>query len=319
MQPRALPHSPLALTPIGFGAWTISRTWWGDDHDDARAVRTIHAALDAGINWIDTAPLYGKGHGDALVAEALKSRPDVIVATKTGVVWEGTASGHAESRLDRATITADCEASLRRLGRDRIDLLQVHWPCQHQTPLGETVAALTALQESGKIRAWGVCNYHAAGLAGLRAHGAPATLQTPLSLLRREAENGLLTAAAETAQPAAVLAYETLCRGLLSGRFASLPHFPASDQRARDERFQGRRFAHARAMLDDLEKVARRVGLTMPQLAVGWVLSRPGIHSAIVGARTPEQIAETARAGRLSRQAKVWRVVDQVAALHGGI
>jgi aryl-alcohol dehydrogenase-like predicted oxidoreductase len=313
------PVAGLPLSAVGFGAWTISRTWWGDDHDDARAVRTIHAALDQGINWVDTAPLYGQGHGDRLVREALKGRPEVMVATKVGVIWEGTASGHAESRLDRATIQADCEASLERLGRDRIDLLQVHWPCQHSTPLAETVSALDALVEQGKVRAWGVCNYSAPGLAALREHGRPASLQTPLSLVRREAEGGLLAAAAEGPDPVAVLAYETLCRGLLSGRFRSLPHFPETDQRARDERFQGRRFAHARALLDDLERVSKRIGIPLPTLAVGWVLSRKGVRAAIVGARTPEQVVATARAARLSPTAKVWTVVDRIAALHGGL
>lgn len=313
------PVAGLPLSAVGFGAWTISRTWWGDDHDDARAVRTIHAALDQGINWVDTAPLYGQGHGDRLVREALKGRPEVMVATKVGVIWEGTASGHAESRLDRATILADCEASLERLGRDRIDLLQVHWPCQHGTPLAETVSALDALVEQGKVRAWGVCNYSAPGLAALREHGHPASLQTPHSLVRREAEGGLLAAAAEGPDPVAVLAYETLCRGLLSGRFRSLPHFPETDQRARDERFQGRRFAHARALLDDLERVSKRIGIPLPTLAVGWVLSRKGVRAAIVGARTPEQVVATARAARLSPTAKVWTVVDRIAALHGGL
>lgn len=319
MHPPLAPVAGLPLSAVGFGAWTISRTWWGDDHDDARAVRTIHAALDHGINWIDTAPLYGQGHGDRLVREALEGRPEVMVATKVGVQWENTASGHAESRLDRATIQADCEASLVRLGRDRIDLLQVHWPCQHNTPLAETVSALQDLVRQGKIRAWGVCNYSAQGLAALREHGSPATLQTPLSLVRREAEGGLLAAAAEGPQPVAVLAYETLCRGLLSGRYRSLPHFPDTDQRARDERFQGRRFAHARALLDDLERVSQRVGIPLATLAVGWVLARQGVRAAIVGARTPEQVAATARAARLAPTAKVWSVVDRIAAMHGGL
>lgn len=320
MLPRALPTRSLALTPIGLGVWTLSRKYWGDDHDDARAIRTIHAALDSGINWVDTAPLYGEGHGDRLVAEALSGRPEVIVASKVGVLVEGTASGHAESKLTAEHVVADCEASLRRLKRDRIDLLQVHWPCNHGTPLEETVGALDGLRAAGKIREWGLCNYDADGIAEARMHATQgvASLQTPLSLLRREAEHEVLGVCGQGPQPTAVFAYETLCRGLLTGRFRSLPTFPATDQRSWDERFQGRRFAHARALLDDLQKVADRVHIGLPELVVGWVLAKKQVHCAIVGARTPDQIIQTATAARLVSKSKLWAIVDKVAALHGG-
>lgn len=319
MQTVPLPGSDLRLSRIGFGCWTISRLWWGEDHDDARAVRTLHAALDAGIDWVDTAPLYGHGHADALVREALADRPEVTVATKVGVRWDGE---HAESELTPAHVVADAEASLRRLGRDRLDLLQVHWPCQRGTPIEETMGALSRLVEAGKVRAIGLCNYDAETLARARTVAPVTTLQTPLSLLRREFEGPLSAEvqrpAGEPARPVATLAYETLCRGLLSGRFKALPRFPDSDLRARDDRFQGGRFQHARAMVDDLEKVAARVGVPMATLAVGWALSRPGVSCAIVGARRPEQIVQTAAAARLLGRRKLWAVVDKVASLHGG-
>jgi len=321
MHTVAVPHSDLRLTRVGLGCWTLGREYWGDDHDDARAIRTVHAALDAGINWVDTAPLYGRGHADRLVADALKHRPDVIIATKVGVLVDGTTSGHAESLLTEAHLRADTEASLKRLHRDRIDLLQVHWPCQHGTALDETIATLEDLKSEGKLRAWGLCNYNASALGTARSLGRLSTLQTPISLLRREFEGDLRTQAGridENGHAVTVLAYETLVRGLLTGRFRSLPRFPDTDQRARDDRFAGRRFAHARAFIDDLARIAGKVKVPLPTLAVGWVLSRQGVGAAIVGARKPEQIQQTARAADLAARRRLWKVVDKVAALHGG-
>jgi methylglyoxal reductase len=329
MRTHRLPGTDLHLSRVGMGCWTISRLWWGDDHDDARAQRTVHAALDVGINWFDTAPLYGHGHADRLLAQALAGHPDAIVATKVGVRWEGE---HAESDLTPAHVVADCEASLRRLGRDRIDLLQVHWPCQRGTPLEDTLGALVGLIERGKVRAIGLCNYPAPALAMARELAPIACLQTPLSLLRREYEGALAAEVSIPRGPApggpaqggpapqacGVLAYETLCRGLLSGRFRRRPRFAESDLRSRDDRFHGARFEHARTLVADLSRVADKVGVPVSTLAVGWALSRPGITAAIVGARTPEQIVETAAADGLVDRTKLWSVVDRVASLHGG-
>ncbi|MEC8423087.1 MAG: aldo/keto reductase [Myxococcota bacterium] len=303
MQTCTLPGTDLALSRVGLGCWTIGRLWWGEDHDDGRAVRTVHAALDAGINWVDTAPLYGHGHADRLLRTALQGRSDVYVATKVGVRWEGD---HAVSDLRPAHVVADAEASLTRLGRERLDLLQVHWPCQTGTPIAATMEALTRLVEAGKVGAIGLCNFDAAALAQARAVAPVTTLQTPLSLLRREYESRLAAEVqrpvGEPPLPVACLAYETLCRGLLAGRFTARPRFPDTDLRSRDDRFRGHRFDHARALVGDLERAARRVGLPVATLAVGWVLSRPGVACAVVGARRPEQIVETAAAAGLGKQ-----------------
>lgn len=319
MRTRRLPGTDLNLSRVGMGCWTISRLWWGDDHDDARAIRAMRAALGAGINWFDTAPLYGHGHADRLLAQALTGHPDALVATKVGVRWDGE---HAESDLTPAHVVADCEASLTRLGRDRIDLLQVHWPCQRGTPLADTLGALSRLVEQGKVRAIGLCNYPADTLAEAREIAPIASLQTPLSLLRREYEGALATEVSERRgappQPCGVLAYETLCRGLLTGRFRRRPRFEESDLRSRDDRFQGARFEHARALVVDLSRIAEKVNVSVSMLAVGWALSRTGVTAAIVGARTPQQIVETAAAAALADRPKLWSVVDRVASLHGG-
>lgn len=321
MQTVAVPNSTLRLSRVGLGCWTLGREYWGDDHDDDRAVRTIHAALAAGINWVDTAPLYGRGHADALVRRALHERPEVAVATKVGVRWTGTSSGHAESDLSPGHIRADCEASLERLGRDRIDLLQVHWPDQQERALEPTIATLQQLKDEGKVRAWGLCNYNAASVRHARALAPMSTLQAPYSLLRREFESALVhevTRVDSHGESVAMLAYETLVRGLLTGRFRSLPQFPQTDQRARDDRFSGRRFAHARSFVSDLERVSRKVDIPVPTLAVGWVLSRPGVTAAVVGARTPAQIEQTAVAARLAHRSRLWSIVSRLASIHGG-
>jgi aryl-alcohol dehydrogenase-like predicted oxidoreductase len=321
MDTTPLPNCHFRISRVGLGCWTLGREFWGDDHDDDRSVRTIHAALAMGINWLDTAPLYGKGHADRVVRRALANRPEVLIATKVGVRWEGTASGHAESDLSPDHIRADCEASLARLGRDRIDLLQVHWPDQQGNRLEDSIAVLEDLKAEGKVRAWGLCNYNAPAVQHARALGGMSTLQTPYSLLRREFEGGLAAEVAradEKSSGVGVLAYETLVRGLLTGRFRSLPQFPDTDQRSWDDRFSGRRFAHARALVLDLERIAKKVGVPLPALATGWVLARPGVSAVIVGARRPEQIEQTARAAELRSRGKLWSVVDRVAAVHGG-
>ena len=319
MQRRRLPGTDLELSVLGLGCWTLGGPWWGPDIDDARAQRTVHAALDAGLNWLDTAPLYGNGRADRIVAQALAGRPEVVVATKVGVRTDGE---HAESDLSAAHIVADCEASLRRLGRDRIDLLQVHWPCERGTPLEESLSALASLQERGLVRHIGLCNYDAPTLARARQLLPLASLQTPYSLLRREAEAALLpecaTLRGDPPEPLGVIAYEVLCRGLLTGRYRRPPDFPDSDQRSWDPRFRGPRFAHARALLDDLQQVADKVGAPLPALSLGWALQQPGITLALAGARSPEQIQQSAQVGPLLGRPKLWSVVARIAALHGG-
>ena len=245
MQTRALPGTDLSVSIIGFGGWAMGRTYWGDDVDDADSIAAVRLALDLGVNWFDTAPLYGEGHADEVLARALgneRHRDDIIIATKVGVRIRGQ-HGHAQCDLSPGHIRADVDASLTRLGVERIDLLQVHWPCELGTPLEESFGALDALRRSGKVRHLGVCNYDAASLARIRDIAPIVSLQTPLSLLRREYEGELAPACARLGL--GVLAYEPLCRGLLTGKYLRPHSFPASDMRSRDDRFSGSRFAHS--------------------------------------------------------------------------
>jgi len=299
---------------IGFGCWTIGGQWWGTVRDE-ESVAAVREAVTRGVNWFDTAPLYGNGHADEVLVRALGSKlADVTIATKVGVRIDGE---HAESDLTPAHVIADTEASLTRLGVERIDLLQVHWPCDRGTPLEDTLGALVQLQEAGKIKHFGLCNYAPEALRRARELSPMVSLQTPYSLLRREFEQGLRQVVGGE-PPLGVLAYEPLCRGLLTGKFKAPPSFPETDLRARDERFQGARFRHARALVDDLERVAAKVGVTPAALAIGWVASRPGVTAAIAGARSPEQVRQNVRAAALMGRPQIWRVVSGVAAIHGG-
>lgn len=317
MKTRPLPGTELELSVVGFGCWALGKQYWGDDVDDATSARAVHAALDEGINWFDTAPLYGEGHADQVLVEALGTKKhDVVIATKVGVQLGGEGE-HASSDLRPEHVVADTEASLRRLGLETIDLLQVHWPCEHGAALDDTLAALESLRSSGHIRHYGLCNYDAEGVTQASAAEGMVSLQTPFSLLRREFE-GTLKDAVTSPRRLGVLVYEPLCRGLLTGKFKHEPSFPESDMRSWDERFQGPRFLHAQGLVRDLERVAQRLDVSCAAVAVGWVIAQPSITAAITGAKTPEQIRENAQAARVAANPKAVRIIDQIAAIHGG-
>ena len=284
---RPLPGTDLEVSAIGLGCWALGGEHWGDDVDDARSAAAVHAALDVGITLFDTAPLYGWGHADEVLVAALGSRRhDVVIATKVGA-GRGP-DGHARSDLRPAHLEQDAEASLQRLALDHIDLLQVHWPCDLGTPLADTVGALEELKRRGLIRHWGLCNY---GVEDLGV--SPATLQTPYSMLRREAEAELLPAC--RAAGIGVLAYEPLCRGLLTGKFRSPPSFVAT-----------------------LERAAVKLGVPTAALALAWAARQPGVSAVLAGARSPEQVRGNAQAAELLGRRVRWDVIDRVAGLWRG-
>ncbi len=314
---RTVPNTDLSLSVVGFGCWAIGKQYWGDDVDDDVSTQAIHAALDEGINWFDTAPLYGAGHADNILTKAINGhRNNVVIATKVGVRL-GEAGQHAESDLSPEWIIADTEASLHRLKLDCIDLLQVHWPCDHGSDFDATIETLEGLRDSGKIRYYGLCNYEAAEVQSASSSPGMVSLQTPYSLLRREFESALRGACSGD-NPLGVLAYEPLCRGLLSGKFQSQPNFPDTDLRSWDERFQGSRFAHAQKLVHSLEQVGHKLKLPTAAISIGWAIAQPGITAAIVGAKNPKQVRQNARAAELLEHPKAIRIIDQIAAIHGG-
>ncbi len=314
MDRRRLGRSDLTLSAVGFGCWALGGMWWGPRRDAAEGIAAVRAALDAGIDWFDTAPLYGHGRADELLAHALGSRKHrVVIATKVGVRWDGR-GGHAVSDLSPSHVRADCEASLRRLGLDSIPLLQVHWPCDRGTPLQATLDTLEALREEGKVRWWGLCNYGAEALDTAVEYPGFVSMQVPYSILRREYETTLRDPIVELERrgtPIGVLAYEPLCRGLLTGKFRSIPHFPATDLRSRDDRFRGLAFLRALRVVMALDPIVERTEVPHAALAIGWVVRQPGITAAIAGIRTPEQAHDDALAGWLLHRERLWQAVSR--------
>jgi len=316
MYTRRLGGTDLDLSVIGFGCWAAGGLWWGDDVRDEEVVEALCRARDLGVNWFDTAPLYGHGHADALLRRSFgEGLRDVVVATKCGPRWDGL-ERHAHSDLRPEHLVEDVDASLRRLGLQRIDLLQVHWPCERGTPLQDTMGALDRLREAGKVRWVGLCNYDADGLARARALGRVEALQTPLSMLRREYERALGPACARDG--IGVVVYEPLARGLLAGKFSARTRFPESDLRARDHRFQGDRFLRALTLVERVRLVATKVAATPAQLALGWTLRAQAVTSAIVGVKRVAQLEEAVRAADLDLAAPWWREIDAIVAAHRG-
>jgi aryl-alcohol dehydrogenase-like predicted oxidoreductase len=300
MQYRKLGNSDLELTVIGLGTWAIGGgDWqfgWGAQDDD-RSVAAITAAVDAGINWIDTAAVYGFGHSERLVGKALRSmsandRP--LVATKCGRTDEG--GGKIGKCLRRESVIAECEASLQRLGVDCIDLYQLHWP-EPAEQIEEGWQTLVELRQQGKVRQIGVSNHSVDQLSRLSAIHPIASLQPPYSMITRGIEDEVLPYCGR--QGIGVVCYSPMGKGLLTGAFdaARAGRLPDNDHRSRDPRFQPPQLAINLRFVDALGGVAEGLGCSVAELAIGWVLRRPEVTAAIVGARSPEQIAQTAAAG----------------------
>lgn len=307
---RVLPGTDLELSVVGLGCWPFGGRHWGPV-DDAQSIAAIRRALELGIDWFDTAPLYGDGHADRVLRKALGGRiGEVTLATKVGAVRDA-ATDEAFSDLSPTHIRADCHRSLKRLGVECIDLLQVHWPCERGTPIADTIGALETLREEGAIRHWGLCNYDAAGLEEALAIAPVRSLQTAYSLVRRDADAALLPLCRE--RRVGVLAYETLCRGLLTGKFgATPPRFGKDDMRGQDPRFWGARFLRIASVARTLEAAAQKVGAPTSALAIGWALGQPAITAAAVGAKSPAQVEANARAAQLLPHPRLWQALARV-------
>lgn len=280
---------------IGLGTWAIGgpgwRGGWGAQ-TDADSLAAIHAALDGGVDWLDTAPLYGRGHAETVIGRALAERPDagrgVRVATKCGWPWVGR---HARpfARLTAASVRGEMHASLRRLRVERIDLYQVHHP-RPPEQLAEGWEELARLRERGLIGACGLCNAPAAVVDRLRAIAPVATLQVPYSLLRRGAETELLPYC--RSRGIAVLAASPLHSGMLTTGFdrARVARLRGDDWRREHRDFRDPRLGAHLQIIERLRAVAG--GRPLTRLALGWLLAQPGVHAAILGARRPQQVVE---------------------------
>ncbi len=307
MEQRALGASGLQVQPVMFGAWAIGGWFWGETDDDL-ATEALHASHDAGITWVDTAPIYGFGHSERVIGRALRGR-DVRIATKCGLRWDD-ARGEAffqtraarlgpvdvKRNLRPESVRLECERSLERLGVETIDLYQCHWP-DPSTPIAETMGELVRLRDEGKIRAIGVSNFSVEQLEETRrALGAVplASHQPHYSALDRSIEAEVLPWS--RAAGIATLAYSPLARGLLTGKVGLDRVFPAGDRRGELPGFSQASRARVLAMLAEVEPIRAVKQCTFAQLAIAWTVAQPGLTTAIVGARNARQAAENAEA-----------------------
>ena len=295
-----LPRAPLgstrySITRTGLGAWAIGGgEWqggWGPQDDDD-SVRTIHHAVERGINWVDTAPAYGLGRSEAVVGRALRGLRDAerpLVFTKCGLVWrEGERT--VSNVLAPASIRRECESSLRRLGVERLDLLQIHWPSHDGTPLEESWSTMAALVDDGLVSAIGVSNFDTAMLERCEAIRHVDTVQPPLNLIETGALDGVIPWA--HAHGTGVIVYSPMASGLLSGSFtrARVEALPHDDWRRSNAEFQEPLLTRNLAVAGALRAVAERHATSVPAVAVAWTLHQTGVTAAIVGARRPEQV-----------------------------
>jgi len=292
MQTRALGNSDLNITPIGFGAWAIGGDWqfgWGAQ-DDAQSIAAIHRALERGVNWIDTAPVYGLGHSEEIVARALQewngARPYVF--TKCGMLWND--KGEISYSLHADSIRRECEASLRRLRADVLDLYQVHWTADDLNETIEGWTTLAALQKEGKVRWIGLSNASVEEMQKLQSIAHITSLQPPYSLIRRDVEAAQLPWCRR--EEVGVIVYSPMASGLLTGamtreRIAALPK---NDWRKRNDQFQEPKLSENLKTVERLRTVGARHGRTPGETAIAWTLHNPAVTGAIVGARNAKQV-----------------------------
>lgn len=318
METRRLGNTNLEFTRIGLGTWAIGggdwKFGWGPQ-DEKDSVQSVVTAVQHGINWIDTAAVYGGGVSETMVGRALKElgndRP--YVATKCGRVMRDATT--IDKVLKRESIIEECEASLKRLDIECIDLYQMHWP-EPDEDIEEGWGAMVTLKEQGKVREIGVSNHNVSQLERLQAIHPVASLQPPYSLIVPDVEKEILPYCGE--QNIGVVCYSPMYKGLLTGKFTleRASSLSDSDHRSRDPHFQKPTIEAHLGLVECLEPLARKNDRTLAELAIAWVLSRPEMTSAIVGARRPEQIAETVRAAEWQLSTEDLATIEQLRAGH---
>jgi aryl-alcohol dehydrogenase-like predicted oxidoreductase len=276
---------------LGLGAWAMGGTGWSGQ-DDERSIAAIHRAAERGVGWIDTAAIYGRGHAEQVVGRAVRALPAgerPLLFTKCGLRLD-EASGRVERVGDPAFLRTDCEASLRRLGVERIDLLQVHWPPEDGTPVEEAWAGMDALVRDGKVRWIGASNFDVALLERCATVRPVDVVQPPLSLVARAAAADVIPWA--RAHGAGVIVYSPLQSGLLAGRFSAerVAALPPEDWRPRRPEFQQPDLGRTLALVDRLRPLADRLGCSTAELAIAWTLHCDGVTGAIVGGRDAAQV-----------------------------
>jgi aryl-alcohol dehydrogenase-like predicted oxidoreductase len=317
---RTLGQSDLKITPTGIGAWAIGGgKWefaWGPQ-DDKESIAAIQAGLDRGINWIDTAAVYGLGHSETVVGQAIKGlRPSPYVFTKCSLVWDG--AGKISHNLQAASIRREAESSLKRLGLDAIDLYQIHWPAWSGHPesdspgsIEEAVGALAGLKSEGKIRHIGLSNFDTRQMQRALSVAPIASLQPPYSLVAKEAEVSILPFALD--HHIGVIVYSPMGSGLLAGsmtreRIAALPE---DDWRKHSPNFQEPLLGRNLRLVETLRAIGRRHNATPGEVAIAWTLRNPAVTGAIVGVRRAEQVSGIAGAAELDLSPNDWLEIEQ--------
>jgi aryl-alcohol dehydrogenase-like predicted oxidoreductase len=311
---RLGPTGPEVST-VGFGTWAVGGPYlfgWGPV-DDEESIGAIRRAIESGANWVDTAPIYGLGHSEEVVGRAIapwKTGEEVFVFTKCGRPWRED-RGEIGFDLRPGAIKAECDESLSRLGVERIDLYQIHWPdTETGTPIDESWGTMVELYESGKVRWLGVSNFDVELLEQCESIRHIDSLQPPLSLINRRARTELIPWCAD--HGTGVIAYAPMANGLLSGKFDrdSIANLAPDDWRHRSPNFNEPKLSENLALVDRLSDVAVSLGTTLPALCVAWTLAVPGVTCAAVGARRPDQVEGWIPAAELQLGDDVLEEVD---------
>lgn len=302
MEKRSLGRSDIKITPILMGTWQAGKKMWVGI-EDSQTIKAIRAAFDAGITTVDTAEVYGDGHSEQIVAEALSDvRSEVVYATKVFA-----------NHLKYDQVLEACERSLKNLNTDYIDLYQIHWPSgkfnSEIVPIEETMRALNELKQQGKIRAIGVSNFSRTQLAEAAQYGRIDSLQPPYSLFWRSVERDAMPYCIEN--NISILAYSPLAQGLLTGKFEAGHKFDPADNRAKNKLFQGENYLRAQQALDKLRPIAERHQASLGNLALAWLIAQPQTN-AIVGARNAEQAAANALAADIQLSPDQIQEIDAI-------
>ncbi len=291
MKTRQLGNTDLHITPIGFGSWAVGgggyQFGWGPQ-DDEQSIVAIRHALDLGINWIDTAAVYGLGHAEEVVARALKGRSErPYIFTKCTRIWNDR--GEISGSLKAQSIRHECENSLRRLQTDVIDLYQVHWP-NPEPDIEEGWSAMAELKKEGKVRNIGVSNFHVSQMRRAMKIAPISSLQPPFSLIKRDIEKDILPFCQE--HNIGVIVYSPMASGLLTGSMSRerIANLPDDDWRKRDSEFQEPRLSRNLELVEKLNEIAFMHNVTPGVVAIAWTLRHPGVTGAIVGSRRPQQV-----------------------------
>ena len=301
MKKRRFGNTGMNITPIGFGSWAIGGAGWSHGwgpQDDNRAVEAVERAVELGINWIDTAAVYGLGHSEELIGKVLaglKNKP--LVFTKCSLVWND--NRRIGNSLKGDSIRRECEASLRRLNVDAIDLYQVHWP-HPEHDIEEGWRTMAELKEEGLVRHIGVSNFNVEQMQRAHTIAPVESLQPPYSMLRRAIETDILPFCLE--QNIGVIVYSPMLSGMLSGAMTRerALNLPPDDWRRNNKEFQEPRLSYNLELVELLKKTGKKHGLSAGEVAVAWTLRHPAVTAAIVGGRSAEQVEGTIGAAEMT-------------------